>query len=45
MVFFLKKTTKPASMKPEGISDFVLKARGKLAVMMHVTNAEICSES
>lgn len=42
MVFFEKYKNKPASMKLEGISGFVLKARGKLAVMMHVTNAEIC---
>ena len=32
----------PASMKPEGISDFVLKAREKLAAMMRVTNSETC---
>lgn len=28
-------------MKAVGVSDFVLKARGKLAAMMHVTNTEI----
>lgn len=28
-------------MKAVGVSDFVLKARGKLAAAMHVTNAEI----
>lgn len=28
-------------MKAVGVSDFALKARGKLAAMMHVTNAKI----
>lgn len=32
---------KNVSMKAVGVSDFVLKARGKLAAAMHVTNAEI----
>lgn len=32
---------KPASMKAVGVSNFALNARGKLAAMMYVTNAEI----